>query len=530
MAKEIYFDAAGREKLKAGIDQVANAVKITLGPKGRNAVLEKKFLTPLVTNDGVTIANEIALEDPYEDMGAQLMKEVASKTNDVAGDGTTTAIVLAQAMVEEGMKNLAAGANPVLLRRGMEQAAAAAVQEIDRLAKPVQSAQEIRHVVFVSSEDEAISDLLSDALQKVKDENGIVVENSQTLKSYLEIQRGFSFERGYVSANMVNQPELSQCVYEDVDILLIDKKFTTMNEIYPILELSLNRKKPMLMVVDGLEGEALQAVNMNNARGVLSIVAVQGPTHGENRQRELEDMEAMVGGQAIAGVIGSVVEKVTEEVLGHADKVVVEKDKTTIVGGASDAEKIAHRVAMIRDEMKEYKSDFTKEVCQTRLSRLAGGTAVLKVGASTETEYKEKKLRIEDALNAARAAMEDGVVVGGGTTYLRILPALDALTAAEDDVQTGINLVKRALRQPLAQIAANAGKEPSIVVEQVAKLPAEQGYNVCTDRYEDLLAAGIIEPAKVIKAALQNAVSVAMMALTVESLIAEVEQKKEEDK
>lgn len=528
MAKEIYFDTAGREKLKTGIDKVADAVKITLGPKGRNAVLEKKFLTPLVTNDGVTIANEISLEDVYEDMGAQLMKEVASKTNDVAGDGTTTAIVLSQAMVEEGMKNLAAGANPILLRRGMEQAVAVAVQEIDKLAKPVQSAEEIHHVLFVSSEDKEISDLLSDALQKVNDENGIVVENSQTLKSYLEIQPGFSFERGYVSANMVNQPELSQCVYEDVDILLIDKKFTTMSEIYPILELSLNRKKPMLMVVDGLEGEALQAVNMNNARGVLSIVAVQGPTHGENRQRELEDMEAMVGGQAIAGAMGSVIEKVTEDALGHAERVVVEKDKTTIVGGNSNTEKIESRIARIREEMQEYKAEFTTQVCQARLSRLAGGTAVLKVGASTETEYKEKKLRIEDALNAARAAMAEGVVVGGGTTYLRILPALDALTVEEADVQTGVNLVKRALKQPLAQIAANAGKEPFVIVEQVAQLPAEQGYNVITDQYEDLLAAGIIEPAKVVKAALQHAVSVAMMALTVESLVAEVEKKEEQ--
>lgn len=290
----------------------------------------------------------------------------------------------------------------------------------------------------------------------------------------------------------------------------------------------MNRKKPMLMVVDGLEGEALQAVNMNNARGVLSVVAVQGPTHGENRQRELEDMEAMVGGQAIAGAMGSVIEKVTEDALGHAERVVVEKDKTTIVGGNSNTEKIESRIARIREEMQEYKAEFTTQVCQARLSRLAGGTAVLKVGASTETEYKEKKLRIEDALNAARAAMAEGVVVGGGTTYLRILPALDALTVEEADVQTGVNLVKRALKQPLAQIAANAGKEPFVIVEQVAQLPAEQGYNVITDQYEDLLAAGIIEPAKVVKAALQHAVSVAMMALTVESLVAEVEKKEEQ--
>ncbi len=527
MAKEIYYDTDGRSRLKTGIDKVADAVKVTLGPKGRNAVLEKKYLAPLVTNDGVTIANEISLEDAYENMGAQLMKEVAEKTNEAAGDGTTTAVVLAQAMVEEGLKNLAAGANPVLLRKGMEQAVAAAVQEIDRLAKPVQSAEEIHHVVYVSSEDEEISALLSDALQQVNDENGVIVENSQTLKSYLEIQPGFSFEKGYVSANMVNQPESSQCVYEDVDILLIDKKLSTMNEVYPILELSLNRKKPMLMIVDELEGEALQAVNLNNLRGILHIVAVQAPTHGENRQRELEDMEAMVGGQAITGTMASVVEKVTEDVLGHAERVVVEKNKTTIVGGNSNAEKIKQRVATIHEEMKEYKSDFTKQVCQSRLSRLAGGTAVLKVGASTETEYNEKKLRIEDALNAARAAMEDGIVVGGGTTYLRVLPALEQLHETEADVATGIAIVKRALKQPLAQIALNAGKEASVVVSAVQQQSGGYGYNVMKDSYEDLLEAGIIEPAKVLKAALQNAVSVAMMVLTAEALVAEVEKKEE---
>jgi len=528
MAKEIILDAAGRAKLLAGLDQVADAVKITLGPKGRNAVLEKKFMTPLVTNDGATIAGEITLEDGYEDMGAQLIREVASKTNDVAGDGTTTAVVLAQAMVHAGMKNLAAGANPVLLRRGMEQAVAAAVTEIDALAQPVQSSDEIRQVVLVSSEDEEVGDLLSQALQQVNDGNGIVVENSQTLKSSLEVQQGFSFERGYVSANMINQPDVSQCVYEDVDILLIDKKFKTMSDIYPILELSLNRKKPLLMIVDELEEEALQIVNMNNARGILSVVAVQGPTHGENRQRELLDMEAMVGGQAIVGEVIGMVDQVTEAMLGHADRVVVEKNKTTIVGGTSDAAKVQSRIAMIHDEMQEYKSGFVAEVCQSRLSRLAGNTVVLKVGASTEAEYNEKKLRIEDALHAANAAMKDGIVVGGGVTYLRVLDRLATLCADEDDVNTGIDVIRQALQQPLAQIAINAGKEPSVIVEAVRKLPQNEGYHVLHDRYENLYDAGVIEPAKVVKAALQNAASMAMMALTVEAVVGEAPKQDDE--
>ncbi len=311
MAKEIYFDADSRMKLKNGIDKVADAVKITLGPKGRNAILARKYMSPMVTNDGATIANDIILDERYEDLGAQLIKEVAAKTNDAAGDGTTTAIVLAQAMVEEGMKNLSAGANPILLRRGIEKATTAAIAEIDAFAQPVQGAEEIRHVLYVSSEDEAISDLLSEALQKVNDENGIIIENSQTLKSYLDIQPGFVIDKGYISAHMINQPESGKCYYEDVDILLTDKKFTTTNDIYPILELALNRKKPLFLIVDTLEGEALQAVNLNNARGMISIVAVQGPTHGENRERELQDIEALVSGEAIIGVL-------TEAMLGHA--------------------------------------------------------------------------------------------------------------------------------------------------------------------------------------------------------------------
>ncbi len=519
MAKEIYFDADSRMKLKNGIDKVADAVKITLGPKGRNAILARKYMSPMVTNDGATIANDIILDERYEDLGAQLIKEVAAKTNDAAGDGTTTAIVLAQAMVEEGMKNLSAGANPILLRRGIEKATTAAIAEIDAFAQPVQGAEEIRHVLYVSSEDEAISDLLSEALQKVNDENGIIIENSQTLKSYLDIQPGFVIDKGYISAHMINQPESGKCYYEDVDILLTDKKFTTTNDIYPILELALNRKKPLFLIVDTLEGEALQAVNLNNARGMISIVAVQGPTHGENRERELQDIEALVSGEAIIGVLSSAVGQITEAMLGHAEKIVVEKDKTTVVGGVCDDNKLQKRIASIHDEMKEYRSEFTTQVCQRRLSRLAGGTVVLKIGASTETDYQEKKLRVEDALHAARAAMESGVVVGGGTAYLRTLPALELLEAENDDIRTGINIVKQSLKKPLSQIAANAGQEAAVIVEKVLTLPFEQGYNALTNDYENLLTTGIIEPAKVVKAALQNAASMAMMALTVESMI-----------
>lgn len=529
MAKEICYDEISRQKLKKGMDMVADAVKVTLGPKGRNGVLEKPYFAPVVTNDGVTIANAIDLADPYENIGAQLLKEVASKTNDVAGDGTTTAIVLAQAMIEEGMKNLAVGANPVFLKKGIEQAVAKAVAEIEHLAKPVHTETEIRQVAVVSSEDEAIGALVAEAVQKVGDENSIVVENSQTMNSYLDIKPGFSFERGFVSANMINVPELSQCVYEDVDILFIDRSFKTMNDIYPILELALERRKPMLMVVDGLEGEALQAVNMNNARGVLSIVAVQGPTHGENRQRELLDMEALVGGQAIVGEIDALTDKITAEMLGHAQRIVVDKNKTTIVGGIADESKVAQRVARIREEMQEYTSEFTTQVCQSRLQRLAGAAVVLKVGASTEAEYNEKKLRIEDALHAVQAARAEGIVAGGGTAFLRVQASLSSLDSSEADVRTGIHIVYQALEKPLGQIAQNAGQEPSVIVEAVRALAEDEGYNALTGRYENMLSSGIIDSAKVTKAALQNAASIAMLALTAEAAVVDAPEKKEDD-
>lgn len=499
-----------------GIDLLSDAVKITLGPKGRNAIYSEIYTKPKIINDGAMISTPIEFADVFENMGAQLIKEVAEKTKDSVGDGSTTAVVLAQAMIQEGKKNITAGANPIMLRKGIERAVNFALNELGSLALPVTNDNDIRRVVYSSSNDHEMADLIAHAFLEVSDINSIVIESSQTTASYLDIEQGFSFDRGYLSAQMINDKTVGHCVLEDADILIYDKKFSTTNDIYPVLELALNRKKPLLLIADDIEKEALQILNLNNSRGLLSIVVVQGPTHGENRINELKDIETLIGGRALTGPLLSTVDKLTEDMLGHAERVVVDKDKTSIIGGMTNQDEIDHRIAIIREEMEQYNSEFATQVCQNRLSRLAGKTVVIKIGASTETEYSERKSRANDALHAASAALKEGIICGGGVSYLRLEETLGDLLNKENDVDviTGISLVSKALSRPLAQIALNAGKDASVVVETVRKLPENHGYNVISDRYEDLFFSGVIDPVMVVKSALQNAGSIAATLLS----------------
>ena len=520
MAKEILFNEEARRALGRGVDQLANAVKVTLGPKGRNVVLDKKFGSPTITNDGVTIARDIELPDPFENMGAQLVKEVATKTNDVAGDGTTTATVLAQAMIQEGMRNVAAGANPMILKKGIETAVKTLVEEIKKRSIKVSGKAEIAQVASVSAADEEIGGLIAEAMEKVGNDGVITVEESKGLQTALNVVEGMQFDRGYISPYMVTDPDRMEAVMDNPFILITDRKISAIADMLPTLEKVVKVGKELLIIAEDVEGEALATLVVNRLRGTFKAVAVKAPGFGDRRKAMLEDIAILTGGTVITEDMGRKLDSVELEDLGTARQVRITKDETTIIDGVGDKEVIAKRVNQIRAQVEETTSEFDREKLQERLAKLSGGVAVIEVGAATEVEMKDKKLRIEDALNATRAAVEEGIVAGGGTTFIDIIPALNTLEAT-GDVQTGINLVKRAVEEPLRQIAYNAGLEGSVVVEKVKNTDAGIGFNALTEEYIDMVKAGIVDPAKVTRSALQNAASIASLVLTTETIVAD---------
>ncbi len=520
MAKEILFNEEARRALGRGVDQLANAVKVTLGPKGRNVVLDKKFGSPTITNDGVTIARDIELPDPFENMGAQLVKEVATKTNDVAGDGTTTATVLAQAMIQEGMRNVAAGANPMILKKGIETAVKTLVEEIKKRSIKVSGKAEIAQVASVSAADEEIGGLIAEAMEKVGNDGVITVEESKGLQTALNVVEGMQFDRGYISPYMVTDPDRMEAVMDNPYILITDRKISAIAECYSNTEKVVKVGKELLIIAEDVEGEALATLVVNRLRGTFKAVAVKAPGFGDRRKAMLEDIAILTGGTVITEDMGRKLDSVELEDLGTARQVRITKDETTIIDGVGDKEVIAKRVNQIRAQVEETTSEFDREKLQERLAKLSGGVAVIEVGAATEVEMKDKKLRIEDALNATRAAVEEGIVAGGGTTFIDIIPALNTLEAT-GDVQTGINLVKRAVEEPLRQIAYNAGLEGSVVVEKVKNTDAGVGFNALTEEYIDMVKAGIVDPAKVTRSALQNAASIASLVLTTETIVAD---------
>ena len=520
MAKEILFNEEARRALGRGVDQLANAVKVTLGPKGRNVVLEKKFGAPTITNDGVTIARDIELPDPFENMGAQLVKEVATKTNDVAGDGTTTATVLAQAMIQEGMRNVAAGANPMILKKGIELAVKKLVAEIQSKAIDVNGKQDIAQVASVSAADEEIGALIAEAMDRVGNDGVITVEESKTLQTELNVVEGMQFDRGYLSPYMVTDPDKMEAVVNEPLILITDRKISVIADLLPALEKVVKLGKELVIIAEDVDGEALATLVVNRLRGTLKAVAVKAPGFGDRRKAMLEDIAILTGGVVISEEVGLKLENVDLEHLGTARQVRITKDETIIVDGNGNKDVIARRVAQVRAQAEEATSEFDKEKLQERLAKLSGGVAVIEVGAATEVELKDKKLRIEDALNATRAAVEEGIVAGGGTTFIDIIPALNTLKAT-GDVQTGINLVKRAVEEPLRQIAYNAGLEGSVVVEKVKNTESGVGFNALTEEYIDMVKAGIVDPAKVTRSALQNAASIASLVLTTETIVAD---------
>lgn len=520
MAKEILFNEEARRALGRGVDQLANAVKVTLGPKGRNVVLDKKFGSPTITNDGVTIARDIELPDPFENMGAQLVKEVATKTNDVAGDGTTTATVLAQAMIQEGMRNVAAGANPMILKKGIETAVKTLVEEIKKRSIKVSGKAEIAQVASVSAADEEIGGLIAEAMEKVGNDGVITVEESKGLQTALNVVEGMQFDRGYISPYMVTDPDRMEAVMDNPYILITDRKISAIADMLPTLEKVVKVGKELLIIAEDVEGEALATLVVNRLRGTFKAVAVKAPGFGDRRKAMLEDIAILTGGTVITEDMGRKLDSVELEDLGTARQVRITKDETTIIYGAGDKDVIAKRINQIRAQVEETSSDFDREKLQERLAKLSGGVAVIEVGAATEVEMKDKKLRIEDALNATRAAVEEGIVAGGGTTFIDIIPALNTLKAT-GDVQTGINLVKRAVEEPLRQIAYNAGLEGSVVVEKVKNTEAGVGFNALTEEYIDMVKAGIVDPAKVTRSALQNAASIASLVLTTETIVAD---------
>ena len=520
MAKEILFNEEARRALGRGVDQLANAVKVTLGPKGRNVVLDKKFGSPTITNDGVTIARDIELPDPFENMGAQLVKEVATKTNDVAGDGTTTATVLAQAMIQEGMRNVAAGANPMILKKGIETAVKTLVEEIKKRSIKVSGKAEIAQVASVSAADEEIGGLIAEAMEKVGNDGVITVEESKGLQTALNVVEGMQFDRGYISPYMVTDPDRMEAVMDNPYILITDRKISAIADMLPTLEKVVKVGKELLIIAEDVEGEALATLVVNRLRGTFKAVAVKAPGFGDRRKAMLEDIAILTGGTVITEDMGRKLDSVELEDLGTARQVRITKDETTIIDGAGDKDVIAKRVNQIRAQVEETSSDFDREKLQERLAKLSGGVAVIEVGAATEVEMKDKKLRIEDALNATRAAVDEGIVAGGGTTFIDIIPALNTLEAT-GDVQTGINLVKRAVEEPLRQIAYNAGLEGSVVVEKVKNTEAGVGFNALTEEYIDMVKAGIVDPAKVTRSALQNAASIASLVLTTETIVAD---------
>ncbi len=523
MAKQIKYGQDARHALESGINQLANTVKITLGPKGRNVVLDKKFGAPLITNDGVTIAKEIELEDPFENMGAQLVKEVATKTNDVAGDGTTTATLLAQALVREGLKNVAAGANPMIVRKGIQKAVDAAVEKLLSTAKKVQGKEDIARVASVSAANEEIGQLIAEAMEKVTADGVITVEESKTAETYSEIVEGMQFDRGYITPYMVTDTEKMEAVLDDPYILITDKKISNIQEILPLLEQVMQAGRKMVIIAEDVEGEALSTLIVNKLRGTFVCVPVKAPGFGDRRKEMLQDIAILTGGQVISEELGFDLKDTQISQLGTAKQVKIQKELTIIVDGAGAKNAIADRVAQIRRELEASTSEFDKEKLQERLAKLAGGVAVIKVGAATETEMKEMKLRIEDALAATKAAVEEGIVAGGGTSYIDVIPTVAALLEkTEGDEKTGIQIVLKALEEPAWQIAKNAGLEGSVIVDKVKSCETGKGFNALVEEYVDMISAGIVDPVKVTRSALQNAASVASMVLTTESLVTDL--------
>jgi len=523
-AKQLAFDEEARKALERGVDTVANAVKVTLGPKGRNVVLERKYGSPVITKDGVTVAKEIELKDPYENMGAQLCKEVASKTNDIAGDGTTTATVLAQAIVKEGIKNVAAGANPIFLKRGMDKAVQAAVEEIKKISIPVETKESIAHVASVSANDPEIGQLIADAMEKVGKEGVITIEESKGMTTTVDVVEGMEFDRGYVSPYFVTNSDTMEAILEDPFILIYEKKISAVQDLLPLLEKVVKTGKPLLIISEDLEGEALATLVVNKIRGTLNVCAVKAPGFGDRRKAMMEDIAILTGGTFISEDLGIKLENVDLDMLGQAKTVKVNKEKTTIVEGYGKKDAVAARVNTIKRQIEETESDYDREKLQERLAKLAGGVAVIKIGAATETEMKEKKHRVEDALSATRAAVEEGIAPGGGTTLIDIIPVLDKLEASGDEL-VGIKTIRRALEEPLRQIAENAGLEGSVIVGKVKELPKGVGFNAVTEEYVDMVKAGIVDPVKVISSALQNAASIASMLLTTEAIVADIPEK-----
>ncbi|WP_186566024.1 chaperonin GroEL [Lawsonibacter celer] len=526
MAKIICYGEEARHALERGVNQLADTVKITMGPKGRNVVLDKKFGAPLITNDGVTIAKEIELEDPFENMGAQLVKEVSTKTNDVAGDGTTTATLLAQAIIREGLKNLAAGANPMVMKKGIAKATTAAIEAIKANSKKVNGTDDIARVGTVSSGDEVIGKLIAEAMEKVSHDGVITVEESKTAETYSEVVEGMQFDRGYITPYMVTDTEKMEAVLDDALILITDKKISNIQELLPILEQVVQAGKKLLVIAEDVEGDALSTLIVNKLRGTLNVVCVKAPGFGDRRKEMLQDIATLTGGTVISSEMGYELKEATMDMLGKARQVKVQKENTIIVDGAGSAEAIKARVAQIRSQIETTTSDYDKEKLQERLAKMAGGVAIIRVGAATEVEMKEKKLRIEDALNATRAAVEEGIVAGGGTAYVNAIPAVEKLLSeAEGDEKTGVQIVARALLEPMRQIAANAGIDGSVVLENVKKADKVGfGFDAYNETYVDMISTGIVDPTKVTRSALENAASIASVLLTTESLVADKPQ------
>ena len=525
MAKEIKFGAEARAALEAGVNKLANTVSVTLGPKGRNVVLDKSYGTPLITNDGVTIAKEIELEDAFENMGAQLVKEVATKTNDVAGDGTTTATVLAQAMINEGMKNLAAGANPIILRKGMHKATEKAVEAIEQMSRKVSGKDQIAKVAAISAGDEVVGDLVADAMEKVSNDGVITIEESKTMKTELDLVEGMQFDRGYISAYMATDMDKMEAILDNPYILITDKKIANIQEILPLLEQIVQSGSKLLIIAEDVEGEALTTLIVNKLRGTFSVVAVKAPGYGDRRKEMLQDIAILTGGQVISEELGLDLKETTMDMLGRAKSVKVQKENTIIVDGEGQREEIDARIAQIKVQIEETTSDFDKEKLQERLAKLAGGVAVIRVGAATETEMKENKLRMEDALAATRAAVEEGIIAGGGSSYIHAAKNVAELAnTLEGDEKTGANIILKALESPLFRIAANAGLEGSVIVNKVREQEPGIGFDAVKEEYVDMVERGILDPAKVTRSALQNATSVASTLLTTESVVANIKE------
>ena len=525
MAKMIEFGEEARRAMQSGVDKLANTVKVTLGPKGRNVILDKKFGSPLITNDGVSIAREIELEDPYENMGAQLVKEVATKTNDVAGDGTTTATLLAQAIIREGLKNVTAGANPILIRNGIKKAVDVAVEEIKNISKPVAGKEDIARVAAISAADEEIGTLISEAMEKVGNEGVITVEESKSMGTELDVVEGMQFDRGYVSPYMATDTEKMEALLDNPLILITDKKISNIQEILPILEQIVQNGRRLLIIAEDVEGEAMATLVVNKLRGTFNCVAVKAPGFGDRRKEMLQDIAILTGGEVISEELGRDLKEVTLDMLGQAESVKVTKENTTIVNGKGEKSLIQERIGQIKVQIEETSSEFDKEKLQERLAKLSGGVAVIKVGAATETELKERKLRIEDALAATKAAVEEGIVPGGGTAYVNVINKVAELTSEVADTQVGINIIVKALEEPMRQIAINAGLEGSVIIEKVKYSEAGIGYDALNDKYVNMLQTGIVDPTKVTRSALQNAASVASTFLTTEAAVVDIPQK-----